>query len=941
MNKIIQYIVEKVDPKRYYKTIFPEAQWTGINNEARVLSPFISEKTPSFSINGDTGAWYSFCEDDKRGGNSIVSFCAELNKISSLDAAVQLYGKFIHPIIPDKKIIQWHKLLWKTPTAKKYLNQRFITDKTIEEYHLGWNGERFVIPIKNEFELYVNAKLYLPTKNSKLSKMLHYTKDSESRSYGSPPMLYPLEILDKQNTIAICEGELDTLALISRGIPAVTTTSGAQSWPKQYNDKFMGKSVIVIYDNDSTGRKCTNIPVKNLKNLVKSICVLKVPKKVGKDVTDWIKSNKLMRLSKNWLKCFNRLTPIITNLIEKPTKIRFNDISLDKISQAKWFNKKIKVSALITGKGISPYLLPKRIRLSCSENCDGCHIIKKDNTFYEHTTNLKENEIIAMTDNSQSVVRNLLLKNCGIKNPRQCIASIDILETFNVEFLTLIPTLDSNVSQYVTQGAYYMGHGLKTNRAYQFEGTVVPHPKNQTAICFFTDSKPAQSEIETFKITPDVKQKLKIFQPGKLTCLAKLFDIADWQSRNITKIYERPDLHIFIDLVYHSAPSFWFNQELIYRGCLDGLVLGDTRCGKGYVTQRLQKYYKLGEIASGENCSFAGLIGGLQQLLGRWLIAWGLLPLNHLRLVILDEASYLTESEIGRMSRVRSEGVAEITKIIRESTQANTRIIWLANPRSGKPILSYNSGVEAIKELVGANEDVSRFDFAITVASDEVPSEIINTIANCSIGDIQKYPQELCRDLILWIWSRKLDQIRFTHKAEQKIIDYSIQFGKLYSSIIPLVQAENIRYKLAKVSVATAGRLFSTDESGEILIIDEEHVDTAAQFTKMIYSKPSMSYDTYSKSAKSNSIQSDKQLKDILSDGADDVRMVMAGLLELHRINSYNLGDYVGDDIRAKLLIGSLVRNKCLIRDEKNNWYVKNSSFTTWLKEQFRSTKNG
>jgi DNA replicative helicase MCM subunit Mcm2 (Cdc46/Mcm family) len=171
---------------------------------------------------------------------------------------------------------------------------------------------------------------------------------------------------------------------------------------------------------------------------------------------------------------------------------------------------------------------------------------------------------------------------------------------------------------------------------------------------------------------------------------------------------------------------------------LDILVLGDTRCGKGYVAQGLSRHYGLGDIASGDSCSFAGLVGGLQQIRNSWRITWGLLPLNNNRLVIIDEASSMSPDDIARMSRIRSEGVAEIVKIIRESTQANTRLIWLANPRSGRPILSYNTGVQAVKELVGAVEDISRFDIVLTLATNEVPSEVINAVVSGETDDKKK-----------------------------------------------------------------------------------------------------------------------------------------------------------------------------------------------------------
>jgi hypothetical protein len=57
-----------------------------------------------------------------------------------------------------------------------------------------------------------------------------------------------------------------------------------------------------------------------------------------------------------------------------------------------------------------------------------------------------------------------------------------------------------------------------------------------------------------------------------------------------------------------------------------------------------------------------------------------------------------------------------------------------------------------------------------------------------------------------------------------------------------LVQAENVRIKLARLAVAIAGRLFSTDEEGENIIVDFEHVDAAEKLLNAFYGMESFGY---------------------------------------------------------------------------------------------------
>jgi len=775
ITSLARYVRKNVGPEEYYKSIFPQVSWSAGSDETKVLSPFINEKIPSLSLNRDTGAWYSFCASDERGGNSIVSFQAAYEEYSNKEAAQDIFHKFIHPIVSDNVIRRGVRKLWKTPTVLKYLRKRLLSKKIVRSYKLGWDGVRIMMPVYNEFGLCINIKLCDPKPKGSIPKMLNYTSPKESRSYGSPTMLHPVENLlelSSDEPIYICEGEWDTLAMLSIGIIAVTSTAGAGTWPSSYNELFRAKDVVIVYDNDLPGRTGAKRICRQLLNIAKTIKQLEVPKKCGKDVTDYMTSNSRMRERESWQSWVDKTKMLVDNPEELITpQAEAIQVSLDQASQARWYGQRIRVEALITGKDHSPYLLPQKFRVSCDGSCEACPIAERNEGFKDYELEISDTLILRMIDATYETNRSRLLHIAGIKTTKDCKAKIDNLKAFNIEHLLLIPTLDSESKEYVMRSAYYIGHGLRSNKAYQFEGVITTSPRDQHVVYLFDSAKPVQDEVETFELSESLKKRLLCFRPKKISYLAKMQSIADWQTRNITKILDRPDLHIAVDLAFHSVSSFYFNKEFIPRAMLDILILGDTRCGKGYVTERLSKYYKLGEIASGDNCSFAGLVGGLQQMGTSWRITWGLIPLNHRRLVIIDEASSLDPKEIGRLSRIRSEGVAEIVKIIRETTQANTRLIWLANPRSGMAMSTYNTGVEAIKELIGTIEDISRFDFALTVASSEVPSETINAPALYDTSDSDKFTPELCQALILWAWSRSPSQVHLVIKLQKVLLE--------------------------------------------------------------------------------------------------------------------------------------------------------------------------
>ena len=257
--------------------------------------------------------------------------------------------------------------------------------------------------------------------------------------------------------------------------------------------------------------------------------------------------------------------------------------------------------------------------------------------------------------------------------------------------------------------------------------------------------------------------------------------------------------------------------------------------------QGMMGHFRLGEFITGENVSFAGLVGGLEQNGKRMIMRWGKWPLSDKRLVVMDEVSGMHPEIIGNMSGVRTSGIAEINKIgIQQKTSARVRAIWLSNPRSGKPLAEYDYGTDAVLELIGNSEDVARFDFAMTCASSEVDSTLINRIhEHGTVPHV--YTFDLCQDLVLWGWSRKKNQIHFEQEAVEIILEYANRMGRVYTSKVPLVEAANQRIKLAKLAVAAAIRLFSTTD-GENVIVKPVHVYFVKGYLDEIYRKASLGY---------------------------------------------------------------------------------------------------
>ena len=81
---------------------------------------------------------------------------------------------------------------------------------------------------------------------------------------------------------------MDSLALISHGIPALTATAGVTTWPAHLSELFHGKDVTIITDNDEAGRKGAKKRAQALSATGAIVRVVLWPKDRSKgwDVTD-------------------------------------------------------------------------------------------------------------------------------------------------------------------------------------------------------------------------------------------------------------------------------------------------------------------------------------------------------------------------------------------------------------------------------------------------------------------------------------------------------------------------------------------------------------------------------------------------------------------------------------------------------------------------------
>lgn len=469
------------------------------------------------------------------------------------------------------------------------------------------------------------------------------------------------------------------------------------------------------------------------------------------------------------------------------------------------------------------------------------------------------------------------------------------------------------------------------NTPYIFEGKPFPHSRNQQATLLLDKVEQTEDSLSSYDPTEESLSDLRIFQPESWTLQGlkkQLDDLYEDLEANVTHIFQRRDLHLLIDLTFHSPLLFNFDGQNM-KGWINSLIIGDSSQGKSETSIRLSEHYRLGERVECKNASIAGLLGGLQQMgSNRWFVTWGVIPTHDRRLVILEEIKGTDPEILAKLTDMRSSGIAEIPKIEKRRAFARTRLIFISNPRSGRPISAYNFGVEAIKELMGSLEDIRRFDAALVLSANDVDPKMINQLAKARPKVKHKYLSDLCKRLVLWSWTRDSSSVVF--EDQDLILQKAVEFSDKYSESLPLIDRGTIRHKIARLSAALAARTFSTDDLHSI-IVRRCHVEFICQWLDRVYSSSVFGYLDYSRAQ----VHADR-----VRDPDEVVRRLMGmkfakdlveSLLYADNITPEDFQDWCDlDKDEARSLLSFLVRKRALYRYRRV--YLKTSDFIVLLK---------
>lgn len=922
-----QIILERINALAELERIGWDYEPKG-NNEVLIRCPFPghTDKNPSASLNIYKNVWKCYTAGCQGKGDIILllSLIAKVDiKTIKVDLSTR-YNLEVIKVINPEVIDKFHDAIWKAGPLLQELYKRGIGNDLIRKARLGYSKGRITIPIFNEAGQVINLRRYLPGATTK--------KYTHTPGYKTITFYLPEQL--KYDTIWICGGELKALAISPHlnkiSIGAVAVTGGEGTWNKELTRKIQNKTVYIVMDIDAPGVKAAKTVASQIKGSVTSVFIITLPLDIQKfpkgDINDWLVYKKPKQED-------------IKNVINLAEKFEFHysefndtngqlpvEINLGGAVHPDNVGKLMRLNGIISGIDVIPFMIPKDIKVFCSQDQPNCHKCPVSSFQFA-----EEGIKLTIKDDSYGILDIFTSPRDKQRNPIKNALGIPYCKTvhfkvssyYSVYESRLTPQLNlrnENNSDYRVQpGIIVTTKEIELNTPYSLTGKLYPHPKTQQAQLVINKIVPTNDSLNSCTITKNELGLLKIFRPQNWSLediKIQLNILYSDLEANVTRIYKRRELHLALDLTWLSPLYFEFDGRQ-QNGWVNLLIIGDSAQGKTETSLRMMEHYGLGIRHDCKNASVAGLLGGVEQMGQRRFISWGIVPSNDRKLVILEEIKGASKEVISQLTDMRSSGMAEITKIERRKAHARTRLIMVSNPRSDRPMASYNFGLDAIKELIGAPEDIRRYDLAIILSNKDISSFELNKLTSHRPIIDHVYTKELCKLIVLWAWTRKSEQIVFDSGAIEECLDSAIKLCNMFSEEIPLVDRATIRFKIARLSIALAARTFSTDVTLENIVVKKCHVQYITEFLIILYSSSSFGYDNYTKAIEFQNevvdpIEVTKRILETLHP-----KDLIDHLLNSTHLTHVDFGDWTElDRDGARTLVSFLVRKHALKRDK-------------------------
>jgi hypothetical protein len=663
--------------------------------------------------------------------------------------------------------------------------------------------------------------------------------------------LYPMHVMFDSPAMYVTGGELKALLLIQHGFPAVTFTTGENSYPADLLPLFLKKRVRVIMDVDEAGIRGANNLAQVLANsgAIVEVCdwgddIIKALPPKG-DITDYLRLagwNKEAMDYLTWRSVERQqvdedtmLTPTLVgehvdtdNLVTIPFNQLVNPQNLKK-----W----VKVNGLVAGRGEAPFAVPRRVTVTCDvgrttgkPQCVDCPLPRCGFTRKVEFTIEKQVEMLGGGDEmvKKEVRIALDLPKCNAPN----------FETEHsvIEELVLSPRIDMDQNSGVDKDDFEYAHrsalvireekiDLKENQTYMMSGKIMAAPKTGKFIFAARKFENLENDILHYRHNLEEFRSMQhemgcADYQDPVASKAALNQIVTDMREHITNIYGQDDM-IQTALLSMFVPfQFSIKNVRCERVCPAFMILGDTNTGKSTVVKAMIRHYGAGRYATMESqATFAGLVGGNYNSGRSNTFTWGLLPTSHRGFAALDEMGEMPLEILAGLSNLLTNGIAERTTVsgVRK-TLANVRLLYMCNPRGAKPLGSYSNPLDAVMGVMGTVQAMGRLEF-VHVQQRKDDASFFNQ--NRTPSGPLLYTKELARAHMRWAWAAKEFVFVNTDFLYEKATALVHRFGQN-----GLLLAAQARFKIGRLACGLALLTMSSHDATNVMIYDH-HVQMA------------------------------------------------------------------------------------------------------------------
>lgn len=743
---------------------------------------------------------------------------------------------------------------WSNRTALLQENQGLLGQieelgftNQIEPLQLGFSGSGLDFPVFVYDEL-LDVRNYVPDRKPKVMSR---------RNAKNLVIPFDLWRVDDRPTI-LCAGEKDMAVTRAHGFNTITFTGGEMSFPKLFKHSFKGRDVYIAYDNDTAGKEGALKAAYELKeagaipHIVDghhTVCTEK-----GGDLWDYFMEYGCT--AEDFQELLDQSPETEEFEIEKAKEAVYPSVPIIDSSKGNYVDKRIirsRVSVISIYE--DSYSVPEYVRFTKTKQDDAGFMDLNEVREWTLSDDTLGDILYLMDSNITKVKRDQALRQIAGVPAKEKFVKMQILSSTNVWKAVVMDVLrtasDDNVPSELA--IYTVGERLMAGKKYEIYYKPVAHVLDgMKVVGIVTKAADIDSNVQNFAMTDTVKNRLRAFQvgPGE-TVLDKMDEFVE-RAKGFVGVEARREVTLATDLFYHTPLEFKIGRR-VERAYLDAMIIGDPRTMKSATAKAMQSMYDLGIVTSLKTATIAGLIGGSDNVGGKgWKTKIGLLPQSHKGAVIMEEFSGGGRDTISKLTEIRSSNRVRITRVNGTTdVPAMVRMLSISNPATSGGtninVRNYPSGVHVIRDLIGASEDIARYDFFLLV---DEPDGFISPL---DMFDLEPFTKDEYMDRIRWVWSRTKEQVELERPIAEYIVKQAEELNKLYDTHIKLFGAEAWK-KLARLAIACAGMTVSTDADFEKLIVMNEHVDFAVNFLKEIYVNDVFKLENYVTNERSYSI---------------------------------------------------------------------------------------